>query len=120
VAAGRSDFRHLGEADDRLSRSHPHLMLIYYYFGGDISTRCGYSTSGRIARNLPPNKKRHSLPAFANSRVSKGLIIFPKLFVLIGIVYFYMQNIITIKYVNYFLGNVAYILGRKEVFHSTP
>jgi len=34
-------------------RLHPHLVLIYSYIRGDISTGCEYSTSGRIARNLP-------------------------------------------------------------------
>ena len=49
---------------------------------GCISTWCGYFHSGRIARFPFPVKISHSPPPFANSMVSKGLVIFPKLLVL--------------------------------------
>jgi hypothetical protein len=55
-------------------------VLIYSHFRGDISTGCGYSTSGGIARSLPTGKLYYSSPPFANSRVSKGLRIFSKHF----------------------------------------
>jgi len=34
-------------------------VLIYSYFRGDVSIRCGYSTSGRIDRNL--NEKENTI-----------------------------------------------------------